>query len=309
MSQFDQQSGFVAGTLVHTDKGLVPIEQLKVGDFVLSKPNSDPNAPNTYKRVTRTFKSDENKRIQLLGVVNSLRNKDWDFWSGNPSKFPAGTISEEFLVARDKFIWIDRVSWASEDLGGTCTEISPDEQVGWQRIDFLHEDMELRLIGGENATCTMAGNTFSLITTDIDGLLYEGFSTTDPRSVWDTRSGVIQEYNVAELMMYEDDERLNFDLFISENNIPQPLVEFGRFYFSRRRALHIYGEELLKKLINDKPNFKLRTSEVKIETVESSKVNPLYANDYVYNIEVEDYHTYFIGKLGLWIHDASANIS
>lgn len=25
--------GFVAGTLVHTDKGLVPIEWLKVGDF------------------------------------------------------------------------------------------------------------------------------------------------------------------------------------------------------------------------------------------------------------------------------------
>ena len=33
-----QEQGFVAGTLVHTDKGLVPIEQIKVGDMVLSKP-------------------------------------------------------------------------------------------------------------------------------------------------------------------------------------------------------------------------------------------------------------------------------
>jgi hypothetical protein len=33
-------SGFVAGTLVHTDKGLVPIEQIKVGDLVLSKPEN-----------------------------------------------------------------------------------------------------------------------------------------------------------------------------------------------------------------------------------------------------------------------------
>ena len=32
-----QAQGFVAGTLVHTDKGLVPIEQIKVGDMVLSK--------------------------------------------------------------------------------------------------------------------------------------------------------------------------------------------------------------------------------------------------------------------------------
>jgi hypothetical protein len=30
-------SGFVSGTLVHTDKGLVPIERLKIGDKVLSK--------------------------------------------------------------------------------------------------------------------------------------------------------------------------------------------------------------------------------------------------------------------------------
>ncbi len=30
-------SGFVAGTLVHTDKGLVPIQDIKVGDLILSK--------------------------------------------------------------------------------------------------------------------------------------------------------------------------------------------------------------------------------------------------------------------------------
>jgi hypothetical protein len=42
-------SGFVAGTLVHTDKGLVPIEQLKIGDLVLSRPDNDPQAPNQYK--------------------------------------------------------------------------------------------------------------------------------------------------------------------------------------------------------------------------------------------------------------------
>lgn len=32
------EKGLVAGTLVHTETGLVPIEQLKVGDKVLSKP-------------------------------------------------------------------------------------------------------------------------------------------------------------------------------------------------------------------------------------------------------------------------------
>ena len=33
----DKNSGFVAGTLVHTDQGLVPIQDIKVGDLVLSK--------------------------------------------------------------------------------------------------------------------------------------------------------------------------------------------------------------------------------------------------------------------------------
>lgn len=31
-------TGFAAGTLVHTDKGLVPIQDIKVGDLILSKP-------------------------------------------------------------------------------------------------------------------------------------------------------------------------------------------------------------------------------------------------------------------------------
>lgn len=40
-------AGFVAGTLVHTDKGLVPIQDLKVGDKALSKPE-DGNGAMAY---------------------------------------------------------------------------------------------------------------------------------------------------------------------------------------------------------------------------------------------------------------------
>ena len=45
---------FVAGTLVWTDKGLVPIEQIKVGDRVLSKPENG-TGEQAYKRVVSTF--------------------------------------------------------------------------------------------------------------------------------------------------------------------------------------------------------------------------------------------------------------
>ena len=63
MSKEAVKSWFVAGTLVHTDKGLVPIEQIKVGDRVLSRPENPPDAPNEYKQVINTFKSAEKKKI------------------------------------------------------------------------------------------------------------------------------------------------------------------------------------------------------------------------------------------------------
>ncbi|MGV8990856.1 MAG: polymorphic toxin-type HINT domain-containing protein [Thiobacillus sp.] len=49
---------FVAGTLIHTKNGLVPIEQIKVGDWVLSQPEDKGEL--SYKPVTRTFVHESN---------------------------------------------------------------------------------------------------------------------------------------------------------------------------------------------------------------------------------------------------------
>ena len=57
---------FVAGTLVWTDKGLVPIEQVKVGDMVLSKAE-DGTGETQYKPVVRTITFDQ-KAVMLLRV-------------------------------------------------------------------------------------------------------------------------------------------------------------------------------------------------------------------------------------------------
>lgn len=54
--------GFVAGTLVHTDKGVVPIEQLKVGDMVLSKHESG-EGEQAYKSIINVLK---NENIHIL---------------------------------------------------------------------------------------------------------------------------------------------------------------------------------------------------------------------------------------------------
>jgi hypothetical protein len=51
-------SGFVAGTLVHTDNGLVPIQDIKIGDMVLSKPEGG-EGDLAYQPVTEKFFSDD----------------------------------------------------------------------------------------------------------------------------------------------------------------------------------------------------------------------------------------------------------
>lgn len=59
---------FLAGTLVHTKEGLKPVEQIQVGDWVLSKPEIGDGEP-AYKRVTRTV-SHEDKEIWIVEISN-----------------------------------------------------------------------------------------------------------------------------------------------------------------------------------------------------------------------------------------------
>lgn len=63
MTHLVENGGFVAGTLVHTKNGLVPIAQIKVGDLVLSRPEDGGEL--AYKRVVSTV-SHENKQLWLV---------------------------------------------------------------------------------------------------------------------------------------------------------------------------------------------------------------------------------------------------
>lgn len=60
--------GFVAGTLVLTQEGLRPIEEIKVGDWVFSKPENG-EGEQAYKRVTITYEF-EDKEIWYLSYAN-----------------------------------------------------------------------------------------------------------------------------------------------------------------------------------------------------------------------------------------------
>lgn len=86
---FETGTGFAAGTLVHTKEGLVPIEQIKVGDWVLSKPEIG-EGEQAYKRVLQTFAHEPRDILEIryspLSDINRsqargiLTTVDHPFW-------------------------------------------------------------------------------------------------------------------------------------------------------------------------------------------------------------------------------------
>lgn len=103
---------FIAGTPVWTDRGLVPIEQLKVGDNVLSQPDS--TGARAYRKVARTF-SYEDKSV----------------------------VSVRYGVAGD-----DTVSYSQYANGNHPFWV---KGAGWTRADLLEPGHELELQDGRQA--------------------------------------------------------------------------------------------------------------------------------------------------------------
>jgi hypothetical protein len=65
---------FVAGTLVHTKDGPLPIEKIRVGDLVLSQPQM--RGELSYRRVLQTFMYEEHNVYRMSYYRDSLRHED-----------------------------------------------------------------------------------------------------------------------------------------------------------------------------------------------------------------------------------------
>lgn len=135
--------GFVAGTLVHTQNGLMPIQTIQVGDLVLSKPESGTEQP-SFKRVTGISVqvapyvmicvfyplSEEIKAKKEGGLINPLtyryfvfsqdtlfcfRHHRWSVIASNSWGHEAEMLENDFAV-----------------IGEIClVRITPDKDVGW----------------------------------------------------------------------------------------------------------------------------------------------------------------------------------
>lgn len=128
---------FVAGTLVWTDNGLVPIEEIRVGDRVLSQ--SEDNGGRIYKRVSKTFFL-ENKKIIFLKIKNSEAEEVDILVTPNHPIWVSGKAwtAAELLVFGDEIQFSDGSSgwvWKNHPVSNTTTSgvgCVVDDGAGWQ---------------------------------------------------------------------------------------------------------------------------------------------------------------------------------
>ena len=236
--------GFPAGTRVHTDKGLVPIQEIKVGDMVRSKPESA-DGELCYKPVVRTV-SYENKEI-------------WDLWY-----FEINANTDISKLHKGKLLQLSRKGKLS---GIIATPNHPFwvKGLGWTRLDQLEQGQIIETDNPETVALVLMVNPLR--------------KTTLPN--------VAGSYHVRNIL---DADRKGFDI----DNVEY----FDLLEYDKTGLCEILG--------SDAPSpFIVNNQEVHVLTeVFSQKV---------YNFEVGDFHTYFVAKRGLWVHntncaDASPNL-
>ncbi|MEX6458104.1 hypothetical protein AB6N28_11540 [Moraxella osloensis] len=231
---------FAAGTLVHTDKGLIPIQDIRVGDMVLSRPEwGGRDAPTQYKRVARAFCSGEDTLVQISYITEA-----------DPSRIKSIYLTDNHPV------------WIQSD-----NEWTPaiDLRMG-SKLSFKSQDINAYLIG--------AVEVFEVATKtgDIVGLVHN----KDFNDEWD--QGIV----------ISSSEGLK-TFYISDLN--------GESLEGAYSGEYIY--------VDDFP---------KISHINQNPFKNLLSHTYykfkapVYNLEVEDFHTYFVGEDGLWVHNTNCGM-
>lgn len=229
--------GFVAGTLIHTDKGLLPIEQLKVGDLVLSIPEDGRTEEKAYKRVIGTFKSDD-KRPIMSPVDDIYCTNNHPFW----------TKDEGWKAAKVLDMNTDLVYALGMDCAG-CYDYPQYVTNGKGYWRDLYE------IGG-----------LYLLPTPIEGVAV-CLESNDYNIRSENHASLIDFRNGQQQYIYSDNG-FN-DLYELS---PDKYSEVAKDIYS-----HIFYDALSGEGVGE----------------------PF--SDYVYNIEVEEYHTYFVGHEGFWV--------
>lgn len=130
-SHLDSGAGFSAGISINTDKGLIAIQNIKVGDLVLSKPKTG-EGNFCYKPVVRIF-SYENKESWKLTYFEIKANTDLS--KLNKSKLLQLSHKGKLIgitATPNQTFWVKDVGWTRLDelKYGQIIETSDQEIIG-----------------------------------------------------------------------------------------------------------------------------------------------------------------------------------
>lgn len=220
---------FPAGTLVHTDKGLVPIQDIKVGDMVLSRPEwGGRDAPTEYKRVVRAFCSGEDEIVRLT----YCREQDYEIQDA-----PTYVL----FMTRNHPLWIEGIKeWKSA----------------------------INLEPGDNLSCFDSEKDLVVLSVE-------------------TVFGISQNevnYGCCSYPSYGQDDGERAEMFI---NFTKDTYEV-ELNFSDFNYCDISQNEL--------------SDDFKDKAFDAFCNNRLISLP-VFNLEIEDNHTYFVGTKGIWVHN------
>ncbi|RZU48267.1 pretoxin HINT domain-containing protein [Fluviicoccus keumensis] len=227
------ESGFVAGTLVHTDKGLVPIEQLKVGDMVLSKHESG-EGEQAYKPVINIFRNEDEPVLQIA--------------------YSDVSKSMDHLNVKLLYLTAEHLIWVVEDVNGNAVN-------DWVRA----RDAAGSVILLASGVLAEVGSVMDVWPTDCDDIGYSNDCMEEfPGIVIDFSGGKIQSYHV--------------EVYFSgvNNNFSDETIDF---------------DESLDVVVRF------------LDYIEKGVPSTDIFRKSVYNIEVSDFHTYYVGTDAVWVHN------
>lgn len=221
---FEPSACFAAGTLVHTKEGLVPIEKINVGDWVLSKPEN--GGEREHKRVLKTFAHASSPVMQVSCTLPEDLNR-----------------GDRVISTFNHPFWL-------KDKGWTLAENLPR---GFNRDGSMFE-----LVDGRNTFVRGCGEIF---VSDTEGVGWTPSHMGDLK-----RPGTLWDYKKHRLIGGD-----------------------------------VYAIDRVQALESEHPLYK----QLALEEAEKSEDNYPYLKLPVYNLEVEDFHTYYVGKIGIWVHNTN----
>lgn len=202
-NQISELGCFVASTLVHTKEGLRPIEQIKVGDYVLSKPEADQGG-SIYKRVNQTFKYDDKEVWYAEYVVlkeDHTKTKERGF----------------FVITDNQPIWV-KGYLSYEDRQFKLNELHI-----WESVSGLTKDM-YAYEGG--AVLELHDSRLAVVTTSrVGGLLMRSdipdYGVVCTETVLAGNGGDAVIFNDGGLEITSEDVGLNYDDQLDSKDFPE----------------------------------------------------------------------------------------